>query len=309
MEKQSSQKSIAYVEKWEKFCSETGIDDQFLESRSTTQRIEIMCAFAAAIRRNHFGKTSKEVLLGESVKDTIRHVRQNFRIHGFCDPGIDDSGNTALKLSRTLNGYKKQDPNVENQNAISLIIFKRLYFNRLAIKNLHMGMLAVGALFFGMRSCEYLGVKNAHEKQTRLLEIRNLQFFKDNNQINKQSPEIRNADFVAITFESQKNGEKHQTIVQHKLNRTLCPVKAWSKLAQTILAYDNTNENTPVNYYQTDDGPNFVQASDMITHLRATCQTLRAARVGFRPTRSTHTLYKQASQCSFTSPECEILQL
>ena len=152
-------------------------------------------------------------------------------------------------------------------------------------------MLAVGALFFGMRSCEYLGVKNANEKQTRLLEIRNLQFFRNNTQIDIKSQDLQKADFVAITFESQKNGEKLQTIVQHKSNRTLCPVKAWGRLVETILTYDNTNENTPVNYYQTDNGPNLIQASDMITHLRATCQTLRAARIGFRPNKvGTHSI-------------------
>ena len=65
-------------------------------------------------------------------------------------------------------------------------------------------MLTVGALFFGMRSCEYLAVHKANEKQTRLLEIRNLQFFKNNKQMNKGIEVITLVDCTAITFESQK---------------------------------------------------------------------------------------------------------
>ena len=106
-EKQASKKSKAYIEKWEKFCLETGIEDKFLEAEPRLRRIEILCAFAAAIRRNHFGKTSKEILLGDSVRDTIRHVCQNFRINGHNDPGPDESGETAIRLTRVLNSYKK----------------------------------------------------------------------------------------------------------------------------------------------------------------------------------------------------------
>ena len=56
-------------------------------------------------------------------------------------------------------------------------------------------------------SYKYLGVKRANKNQTRLLEIHNLQFFKNNRQLDKRSEEIRNADYVAVTFKSQKNGE------------------------------------------------------------------------------------------------------
>ena len=45
------------------------------------------------------------------------------------------------------------------------------------------------------------------------------------------------ADFLAITFVSQKNGEKCQSIIQHKSNRTLCPIRAWGELITTILSY------------------------------------------------------------------------
>ena len=67
-----------------------------------------------------------------------------------------------------------------------------------------MGLLAIGALFFGIQSCEYLGVQRAEEKQTKLLGIRNIQFFKDNVIMDKKLENIKNADYLAITMESKK---------------------------------------------------------------------------------------------------------
>ena len=44
----------------------------------------------------------------------------------------------------------------------------------------------------------------------------------------------------------------------------------------------DTDENTPMNYYQPDIGPNCIQALDIISHFRATCQTLNKERIGLQ---------------------------
>ena len=90
--------------------------------------------------------------------------------------------------------------------------------------------------------------------------------------MNKNTEIIKMVDYIVITFESQKNGEKLQSILQHRSNRTLCPIKAWGSLVHTILLYENTDENTQVNYYQSNLGLRHIQASDMVVHLRATPQ-------------------------------------
>ena len=192
---------------------------------------------------------------------------------------------------RMFNGYKKEDPNTDNQNALPLIVFKQLYFNRLTNKNRHLGLMAVGALFFGMRSCEYLGVKGADDKQTKLLKIRNFQFFAKNERLNVSKDDITKASYMAITFESQKNGEKLQTVVQHRSNKTLCPVKAWGKLILLILSYGDTNEDTPINYFISNNNPNYIKATDMITHIRSMCMSFGEERLGFCPKKvGTHSI-------------------
>ncbi len=111
------------------------------------------------LRRNNFGKINKEILHGDTVKSTIRHVCQIFRIDGFNGPGSDKTRVTNIKLTRIFHGYKKSGPNTLNQCTLPLDVIKLLYFNNLSKKNKYIGLLATGALFFGMCSCEYLGVK------------------------------------------------------------------------------------------------------------------------------------------------------
>ena len=45
------------------------------------------------------------------------------------------------------------------------------------------------------------------------------------------------ADYVAITFESQKNANKNETIIQHKNNKELCPVRSWAFIITTVLGF------------------------------------------------------------------------
>ena len=77
-------------------------------------------------KENFFGKSNKKALHGDTVKSIIRHICQMFRINGFDNPGSDKIGATSLKLTRMFNGYKKSDPNTQNQCALPLDVFKLL---------------------------------------------------------------------------------------------------------------------------------------------------------------------------------------
>ena len=135
-----SQKSDSNWKKWLNFCRETGIRDEFLQIYSKQQRIDIMCGFSVAIRRNFFGKSKKEVLHGNTAQSTVRHVHQIFRINWFNDPEADESGATHLKINRIMNAFKKEEPNTRNQCALPLGVSKILYLNRVTIKNNHIWM-------------------------------------------------------------------------------------------------------------------------------------------------------------------------
>ena len=80
------------------------------------------------------------------------------------------------------------------------------------------GELTTGALFFGMRSCEYLQVNGG--RKTKLLRLKNIRFFIQKRELNKLSDAtlLFQATTVTITFEFQKNGDKEADITMHKSN-------------------------------------------------------------------------------------------
>ena len=97
---------------------------------------------------------------------------------------------------------------------------------------------------------------------------------------------------MAITFESQKNGSKHQTIVQHKSGKSLCPVKLWGELITLILSYQGTDLNTTINFYRNEKGsPLFISSDDMIKHLRSTSQEIGRKSTGIETSQiGTHSI-------------------
>ncbi len=107
--------------------------------------------------------------------------------------------------------------------------------------------LTLGAFFFACRSCEYLRVPNAKEKKTKCLTLRNIAFHLNGATIPHSSPLLLAADNVAITFETQKNGRKFDTVTQWATRHdTLCPVTQWACLVKRIRTYPGANDDTNV---------------------------------------------------------------
>ena len=88
--------------------------------------------------------------------------------------------------------------------------------------------LIIGAIFFAMRSCEYLRTNHSEDsKRTRILRLRNIVFKGKGVLIEHSNRNLKEADMVAITFEFQKNNRRNKTV--HMLrtrDEILCPVKA-----------------------------------------------------------------------------------
>ncbi len=76
-----------------------------------------------------------------------------------------------------------------------------------------MTQLIVGAIFFACRLCKYLQVPKPEEKQTKILMLESICFYKDEIKLpHLQTSELVTADCVSITFISQKNSHKNDTI-------------------------------------------------------------------------------------------------
>ena len=67
-----------------------------------------------------------------------------------------------------------------------------------------------------MRSCEYSKVLSRPEDRwTKLLKVKNVRFFHNGRQVSRHDPSLVLLDFVAITFEFQKRGDREETVTMH----------------------------------------------------------------------------------------------
>ena len=143
--------------------------------------------------------------------------------------------------------------------------------------------MAIGAIFFCMRSCEYLKTPKNEEKRTKLLKVKNFRFFTETGQLIQHiSPELASADCVCVTFENQKNGGKYESVTIHKTeDKVLCPVIAWATTVKRILGYPGESDQSPINTYITGNNKFQFSSSNMIAALRTTVENMPEANLGF----------------------------
>lgn len=266
--------------RWCRFLSDCGIDDRFLDKFSIEQRLALLSAYAASVRRNEFGKQNKRYLAGSTVEASIKHICSTFRSNLRRDPFLERRGEKSLLLQRQIKGYKYNDKAPSHQKCLPLGVFKTLYSNTESEASTAVGQLTTGALFFGMRFCEYSSVHGS--RKTTLLTLRDIRFFHNRKEVPK-SGDMRNSpiDSVTITFRRQKNGDKEADITMHRSNDKLCPVRVWRRLVERILRYPKTNLNTTVNTVMHKGKLKKIKSSDILKHIRATVNTIGKDTLGF----------------------------
>jgi len=246
----TTQKQIRAWRRFNQYLTSIGIgNDPYLESFDHGQRHKILCAFAQSIREGRFGSQPPKLLKAKSVRATLDCVAQAYKLADRADPRLDHDGKLAFPLQRQLRGYKSTDPGQKPQVAITGSVLRKFY--QLAISDFDKALctLFMGAVFFAMRSCEYIKVQGT--RKTKLLELRNIRFIKGNTVIPHSSPLLSSAECVSITFELQKRDAKDDTITQHRSgDKLLCPVIIWANIVKRIRSYKNSTSSTTVNSYQ-----------------------------------------------------------
>ena len=140
--------------------------------------------------------------------------------------------------------------------------------------------LATGALFFGMRSCEYSKVQG--DRKTRLLQLKNIRFFIGRKEIKKSANmNLQRATLISITFTQQKNGQKEADITMHRSRSDLCPVKIWGEIVKRILSYPKTNLDTPVNYVLLNSKAKYIASKDVLKQILLTVTLIGSDKLGF----------------------------
>jgi hypothetical protein len=202
---------------------------------------------AMAVRSGRFSDKKIGTLVEGTVRGTISNVVQTFRSLGQQNPTKDADNELSILLSRQFRAFRNDDPKEEQQKALPFSMLDELAKRQVTKTDKGITQLTIGAAFFACRSCEYSKVPRSKEKRTKLLQLRNIRFFKNGCRLPSQSNDLELADSVAITFEMQKNDEKFDTVTHGSTDDSvLCPVLQWAHLVSRIWTYPGASLDTNV---------------------------------------------------------------
>ncbi len=146
--------------------------------------------------------------------------------------------------------------------------------------------LLILALFFAMRSCEYLETRYAEEsKRTKILRCRNITFKKDGKRLSHSlSLEIlASADMVIILFEFQKNDWRNHSVHMFRTgDDLLCPVVAAAFTVKRVLRIPGATADSKICSFVSSDGKiSCINSSQALPRLRAVVDLIGPSQLGF----------------------------
>jgi hypothetical protein len=129
-------------------------------------------------------------------------------------------------------------------------------------------------------------------KRTKLLCLQNIRFFTDRQLLLAPLDNLEFADSVAMTFEMQRNDQKHDTVIHSRTDDPILrPVLQWAHLVNRIWTYPGTTEDTSVCTVWRHDRRNQITLCQIILALWAACAAIGSACLGFEPSKiGTHSL-------------------
>ena len=216
-----------------------------------------MSAFAQSVREATHSKSNKESLVHGTVKTILSYVSQAFRSNSRSDPRLDEDGKTCFLLQEQFRGYKNQDGNKKKQKAIPASVLRVMHENSFTPWEKALTDLLILALFFAMRSCEYMETRYPEEdKRTKILRLENIVFKKKGKVKHSTSlKHISSAELVIITFQFQKNDwRNHSVHMWSTSDGLLCPVKAAARIIKRVRSIPTSKNDTTICSFLTDKG-------------------------------------------------------
>ena len=164
---------------------------------------------------------------------------------------ITNSSQLLSSVRSLLKAYENVDPPKKIQKAVTPKLLRCLFSHyggppSTADTPAHAADITIGGFFFAMRSCEYS--KTPKPGKTKRVNLGNV-VFRDSKKtvISHSSPLLlSSAEYVTITFEDQKNGEKQDSRTQRRTgDNVLCPALRLASAVQRIVnTIPNYNDST-----------------------------------------------------------------
>ena len=146
-----------------------------------------------------------------------------------------------------------------------------------------MAWLTIGAIFFAMRSCEYLRTAAEDTKRTRIVTIGNIIFKTGSTITPHDHDKLHLSDLVRIRFTYQKNDRRDVCIHMFKSgDKVLCPVRAWAMTVKRVRNIPGTDDTSPVCLFQDSSGNiTHISAEYVRLRLRAVVDIMGKQKLGF----------------------------
>ena len=144
--------------------------------------------------------------------------------------------------------------------------------------------LLIGAIFFAMRSCEYLKTSAREgEKRTKIIRLGGIQFKKNGRVLPHDAVDLHSADMIRMTFEYQKNDRRDVCIHMFATDDpVLNPVTAWAATVQRVRRIPAANDDTQVCLFQSAGGiTSYISSDHVRTKLRAIVDLIGSDDLGF----------------------------
>ena len=268
---------------WTTFIISIGIKKLYLEGFTKYQQNITMSAFAQAMRKAAFTRTNKTELVEGTVNATVSFVAQAFRSNNRPDPRLDVDGKLCFILQEQFRAYRNQDGSRRKQKALPMMVLRKMMDLSTSEREQAVSWLLIGAIFFAMRSCEYLRTSSEDKKRTKIVRIGHVIFKKGTSIVNHSDPTLRSSDLVRIKFVFQKNDRRDVCIHMFRSgDPILCPVIAWANTVQRIRKIPNTTDDSEVClFYNNNQKIEHINAHHVRSRLRAIVILLREDKLGF----------------------------
>ena len=153
----------------------------------------------------------------------------------------------SILLARQFQDYIDKDPPPNLKAPLPLPVFDNIHYKSKHSRSQAQKatcQLIIVALFFAMRSCEYVKTPNSVHAKTKQIQLNDVKFYdKQRKIIRQRSPDLKTrAHLVAITFRSQKNKEKFEMVTHVKSGNAICSVDTLVDLVQRIWSYPGTTK-------------------------------------------------------------------
>ena len=233
---------------WATFCTDLGVSPHLCDT--PRDKIPILQLFAHRYRTGALAPAGQPVR-SRTVEDAIRGVGQAFTGVGALDPRLNAFGALDARLSALFRAWKKADPPPSRVNSLPLqIVHGAFQLARLSPEPVAAAAAdcLVVAFYFLLRPGEYAGTpKGAADDLFRLQDLGLWIGSRRLDVLTCPLPDLLAATFATLTFTSQKNGVRGETIGHGRSGHpTLCPVLRLASRAHHLRLLGAT-ATTPLN--------------------------------------------------------------